>query len=219
MRWAAAMAVAMGMGFLGLGEGFGAGYSGAAFLFWDLAELNAALEAVGYPPVGGPLVLYGGMGIGGDDLRFGGGGFGGSRSAGAGERRTELSMGLGGASGEILVLEGGGFSATVGAFLGGGGAELRLRSRAYGSLGDALAAPADLYLSRGFFLFLPFVSVEFWPLDWFGVRVTAGNLLAFPGPWRADGIEFTGPPETFGGPFFSVLVAFGGRGSTGPQGG
>ena len=217
MRWAAVLAT-MVIGVSGLGEGFGAGYSGVACLFWDLTELNAALDAAGYPTLEGFLVLYGGMGVGGADLRFGGGGFGGSRSASAGEKRAELSLGLGGASWEIVVLEGGGFSATVGSFFGGGGAELRLRSRAYGSLGDALAGPADLFLSRGFFLFLPFVSVEFWSLDWLGVRVTAGNLLTFPGPWRADGIELPGPPETLGGPFFSVLVAFGGRGSPGAQG-
>ncbi len=212
MRVAVLAAAISGLGVLGFGGGFGAGYSGAAFLFWDLTELNAALGAAGYPALEGALVLYGGMGVGGDVLRFGGGGFGGSRSTRAGERWAELSLGLGGASFEIAVLEGGGFSAAVGAFLGGGGAELRLRSRAYGSLDDALADPADLYLSRGFFLFLPFVAAEFWPLDWLGVRVTAGNLLAFPGPWRAGAVELPGPPGDLGGPFFSVLIAFGGRG-------
>ncbi|MGY4707152.1 hypothetical protein ACVNPS_05290 [Candidatus Bipolaricaulota sp. J31] len=211
----AVLAAVLGLGVLGLGGGFGAGYSGQAFLFWDLAELNAALEAAGYPTLEGFLVLYGGMGVGGDVLRLGGGGFGGSRSVRAGGRQAELSLGMGGASFEIAVLEGGGFSATVGALLGGGSAELRLRSRAYSSLDDALAAPDDLHLTRGFFLFLPFVAAEFWPLDWLGIRVTAGNLLTFPGPWRAGAVELPGPPENLGGPFFSVLVAFGGRGDQG----
>jgi len=202
----------LSLGVLGLGEGFGAGYSGAAFLLWDLMTLNTALDDAGYPTLEGSFVLYGGMGLGGNDLRFGAGGFGGSLAARAGEKYARLSLGFGGASWEIVVLESGDFSATVGSFFGGGGVELRLRSRNYSSFGDALAHPADLYLSRGFFLFLPYVSMELWPTNRIGIRVTAGNLVAFPGPWEAGEAALPGPPEGLRGPFFSVLLAFGGKG-------
>jgi len=209
---APALVAVLGIGILGLGQGFGAGYSGAGLLLWDVSALNAALETAGYPTLEGSLFLYGGMGAGGEELRFGLGGFGGSLSAHEGARVSQISLGFGGAVAEVPFGSAKGFSLCAGALLGAGGAELLLRSRDYGSFGDALSAPSDLYLSRGFALALPYISLEFWPVGWLGLRAVVGALIPFlTSPWEADGTALPGPPGSFGGPYLTFLVAFGGR--------
>jgi hypothetical protein len=206
-----ALVVVLGAGLLGLGAEMGAGFSGVGILMWDISALNTALEDAGYPVLEGPLFLYGGTGLGGEDLRFGGGGFGGQLSAEEGSRSSTLGVGFGGFVVEIPVMEGNGFAAIVGFLGGGGGAELLLRSRAYSSLEDALSGPADLHISRSFWAFLPYVAAEFWPVEWFGIRVMLGNLITITQKWTAGAAEFGGPPDTFGGPFFCFELAFGGR--------
>lgn len=203
--------VVLGCALLGVGKEMGMGLSGTGLLLWDISPLAAALEDAGYPGLEGSLFLYGGMGIGGGEVRFGGGGFGGEVSVQEGDRSARLGMGFGGAIVEIPVLDEGGFIAAVGLLGGGGGVELLLRSRVYASFDDGLEAPSDLSLSRALWAFLPYVAVEVWVAEWFGIRVMAGNLITVMAGWDAGGVEFPGPPESFGGPFFSFGLAFGGR--------
>lgn len=205
------VAALVGLGLLGLGREMGAGFSGAGILFWDISSLNSALADAGYPRLEGSPILYGGLGLGGREIRLGGGGFGGAVSVRVEERSASLSLGFGGFVVEIPAMDSESFVFAVGILAGGGGAELLLRSRTYTSFGDAVAGPSDLYLSRGFWAILPYVAAEFWPGEWLGIRIMAGNLIAFSEGWRGDGNEFPGPPETFGGPFLGFLAVFGGR--------
>ncbi len=188
----------------------GFGGPGAAFLFWDLSSLNEALAAAGYPTLDGSLLLYGGIGAGGDEILFGGGGFGGSSRVAAGDRSAEVSLGFGAALAEIEVLKRERFEAAVGALFGGGSVDLILHSQNYGGFEDAFSNPGDLYLSRGFLSFLPYVSAAFRPLEWLGMRFMLGNLLTFPGPWEEGRTKLPGPPRTFGGPFLGFCIVFGG---------
>ncbi|MCD6321358.1 hypothetical protein J7L84_03830 [Candidatus Bipolaricaulota bacterium] len=206
VRWLH-VAAFIAVGSVALAGGFGG--PGAAFLFWDLSSLNDALAAAGYPTLDGNFLLYGGIGAGGDGTLFGGGGFGGSMRAVAGDRSAEVSLGFGAALAEIEVTERERLEAAVGALFGGGSVDLILHSRSYSGFEDALSNPGDLYLSRGFFSFLPYVSAAFRPLEWLGVRVMLGYLLTFPGPWEEGGTELPGPPRTFGGPYLGICIVFG----------
>jgi ketosteroid isomerase-like protein len=196
------------------GQSIGFGFGGPTIgLFTvDLSTVNAVLVDNGYGPLDGELITFGGGGGGGVSRGFsvGGTGWGGSVASLQGDRKAELSLGLGGV--DIAYVLGGTERAllSLGAVLGGGGLDLELRDRFPESFEDAVATPTTTTLSRSFFAAEPYVSIHIQPSFWLGVAMRAGYLLTLPDHWTEGGREITGPSLDIAGPHISVSIAFGG---------
>lgn len=195
----------------GVDEVVGGGFMTALF-FLDFATLNEGLTARGFAPFSGPVFLWGGGGFGGArrDLRLGGFGFGGETGARSPEKAALLELGFGGMSLEIGFWSDAHASLSAGVLLGGGGAELRLSHRRPSSFDDALQNPVGSVFTRSFFAFQPFVSVEFYLLDWIFLKAQLGYMLALGEPWEAAGVPTGELPLSLSAPLFQLLVVFGG---------
>lgn len=191
-------------------EGRGVSWFGA--LSPDLGGLNEKLEANGFKPLGGSVVLVGGGGYGAwDTWRLGGFGGGGALSSKEGAKRAELSMGLG-AMHFARVIPLGGVQLELGAILGGGGATLTLSEGEPADADEAIGKRFDTVVDRGFFLAGPSVGARIDLTRYIGLELSAGYLYTF-GSWthRASDEKLTGLPDLNGG-FITFGITFGGHG-------
>jgi len=193
--------------------GIGGGGMAGTLLFLDLSALNQILEANGYGPLADRAFLMGGGGFGGEvqGLRFGGLGAGGEVSSVLGEKVAKLSLGFGGLFVERGLFAGERYSLSVGAVIGGGGADLTLLDHRLGSFEEAIAEPSGMRFTRGFFAVETHLGLEISLLDWLMLKVNAGYLWTFGGPWQQEGSLLPGPPESLNAPLVRVMIAFGGR--------
>lgn len=196
-------------------EGLGGGGPMPGLLLLDLAGLNERLEANGYAPLVEMVSVMGGGGYGGEvrGLRFGGLGWSGDATSLAGQKAATLSIGFGGVMIERGLFAGEGYSLSLGAVIGGGGADLDLLDHRSTSFEDAIRNPANTSLTRGFFAIQTYAGLEFTLLDWIMLKVNLGYLWTFGEPWQQAGIPLIGPPESLSAPLVQVLVTFGGRGT------
>lgn len=194
-------------------EGLGGGGPLPGVILLNLAGLNECLGANGYAPLPEMIFVMGGGGWGGEvrGLRFGGLGWGGEVSSLAGQKAAKLSIGFGGFMIERGLSAGPGYSLSVGAVIGGGGADLELLDHRSSSFEDAISNPANTALTRGFFGLQAYAGLEFALLDWIMLKLSLGYLWTFGEPWQQAGLPLIGPPETLSAPLVQVMIAFGGR--------
>ena len=180
----------------------------------DPETVNGILAANGYGPLPERMITFGGGGGGGviSGFSFGGSGWGGSVTSIRAGKKAELSLGFGGM--DIAYVVGGNDRSLllIGAVLGGGGLDLKLRERIPTSFEDAVADPTSVTLSRGFFAAEPYVAFQVQPLSWLGFEVHLGYLFSLAGSWEEGGQEIEGPALELSGPFFGLSIAFGGIG-------
>jgi len=127
--------------------------------------VNGILAANGYAPLPYQMITFGGGGGGGviGGFSFGGSGWGGSIDSLREGKKAELSLGFGGM--DIAYVVGGNERSLllIGAVLGGGGLDLKLRNRIPTSFEDAVADPTTVTLSQGFFAVEPYVCFQVQP--------------------------------------------------------
>ncbi len=195
-------------------EGLGGGGPMPGLVLLDLAGLNERLEANGYAPLPEMVFVMGGGGYGGEvrGLRFGGLGWGGDATSLRGQKVATLSIGFGGLMIERGLFAGTGYSLSLGAVIGGGGADLDLLDHRSTSFDEAISNPANTTLTRGFFGVQAYAGLELMLLDWIILKVNLGYLWTFGEPWQQGGLPLVGPPENFSAPLVQAMVAFGGRG-------
>ncbi len=179
-------------------------------------SINGILAANGYAALPNRMFTFGGGGGGGviGGFCFGGSGWGGSVTSIRAGKKAELSLGFGGM--DIAYALGGNERSLllVGAVLGGGGLDLKLRERIPESFEDAVADPTSTTLSRGFFAAEPYVGFQVQPLSWLGFEVHLGYLFTLAGNWEEGDQEIEGPALELSGPFFGLTIAFGGIDAT-----
>ena len=56
----------------------------------------------------------------------------------------------------------------------------------------------------------PYLSAEFFLLDWAFVKVNLGFMFTFGGPWEANGVSVDGPPAAFHSPVLQFSLHLGG---------
>ncbi|MCR4404091.1 MAG: hypothetical protein NUW06_02140 [Candidatus Acetothermia bacterium] len=196
-------------------EGIGGGGAMPGVVLLDLAGLNERLAANGYAPLPEMVIVMGGGGYGGEvrGLRFGGLGWGGDATSLQGQKVATFSIGFGGFMVERGLFAGRGYSLSLGAVIGGGGADLDLLDHRSTSFDDALSNPANTALTRGFFGVQAYAGLEFALLDWIMLKVNLGYLWTLGEPWKQAGLPLVGPPESLSAPLVQVMVTFGGRGT------
>ncbi|MCX7750172.1 MAG: hypothetical protein N2320_01180 [Candidatus Bipolaricaulota bacterium] len=194
----------------------GLGHGGflAGVLPLEFAPLNEALSAAGYPTVAGPMLVFGGGGSGGvlGGAVFGGLGLGGTLTAIEGEKRTDLELGFGGMTIELVRPAGKTALLGLGLALGGGSLDLTARARRPADFADALANPPVSQLSLRFLGGLGYFRIGFQVLPWLAVDGWAGYFLTFPVGWEEGGREIAGPRVELRAPFFGIRISFGGIG-------
>lgn len=199
-------------------------------LFWpDLGEVNGFLIDHGFASLDEMLIAAGGGGRGGviGDLVFGGIGWGGWVESNDDEMVASLSVGYGGFDIGYAV---GGTSRsvlTIGAVLGGGGSSLELFGYApeNGSENDPECTPAGiiveptrLQFNTAFAAIQPYVDMQVQLLDWLGLGVRIGYLLApFEISWGDAEIALYSPDLNLSGPFVGFSLVFGGIGEEEPK--
>ncbi|MGC9529407.1 MAG: hypothetical protein ACP5G2_02140 [Candidatus Bipolaricaulaceae bacterium] len=193
-------------------EALGGGGLLLGTLTMDFAELNAALAATGHPELPDQLLLTGGGGWGGtvDGPVFGGLGLEGSVNALAAGKETAFRLQLGGLTVEQVRRLDQGIVLGAGAALGGGTAELTVRSRQAVDFSDALAQPTASVLSTDLWAALLYLRLQLQPLDWLGLEGWLGYLVSFPSRWQEGGRELAGPRLQLRAPFVGVRISFGG---------
>jgi len=201
--------------FLAFGQeprGLGGGGFMTGFLFPDLSELNMYLTQNGFARLPSPLVLWGGGGMGGllEGTRMGGAGFGGETQSLLDGKKALISVGGGGFLAERALFSQETFALAFGLMIGGGDAELFLVFREPSSFEDALANPVCTRLRREFFILAPYLSAEFFLLDWAFVKVNLGFMFTFGGSWEANGVSVDGPPAAFHSPVLQFSLHLGG---------
>jgi len=175
-------------------------------------SINGILAANGYATLPNRMITFGGGGGGGviGSMSFGGRGWGGTIDSLREGKKAELSLGFGGM--DIAYVVGGNEQALllIGAVLGGGGLDLKLRDRIPTSFEAAVADPTSTTLSRGFFGAEPYVRFQIQPFDWLGFEFHLGYLLTLVGNWEEGGQELAGPTLEVSGAFVGLSIALGG---------
>jgi hypothetical protein len=194
--------------------GIGGGGPMPGFLFLELEELRDVLMDNGYAPLNGPMFMTGGGGYGGlmADMRYGGAGLGGEISSTHGEKTATLSIGFGGFMIERGLDTSQRNNITIGAIIGGGGADLNLTDHRATTFEGAVADVPNLFVTRDFFAIEPYVGLEIPVLSWVMLKVQLGYLFTFGGEWQIEGYKLPGPPKNFNAPVVSIMVSFGGSG-------
>ncbi len=205
------------------GAFFAGGGSVYGLALFDFKELNEALPGVKFTGdfrfgEESAFLVHGGGGFGASDLRFGGRGVGGSwvvpvESERSEFDRAELKVDYGGFFFEFLLNEPPGLPIFAGLLIGGLDLELRLLREPPPDFAEAISAPFLAELKRTYFLLEPYLSTEFRVLDFMGLKLEAGYLLAFSTrEWRAPLNERldNGPLRTLFAPTFEVMFIFGG---------
>ena len=187
---------------------------------FDFKELSEALPGVEFR---GDLrfkesafLIRGGGGFGASDLRFGGRGMGGSWvvDVESGQfDRAELKVGYGGFFCELLLDEALRLPPLfAGLLIGNLNLELRLLREPAPDFAGAISTPFLAELERSYFLLEPYLSTEFRLLEFIGLKLEAGYLLAFSTrEWRAPLGERVdgGPLKALFAPTFAVMLIFG----------
>jgi len=193
--------------------GMGGGGALGGWMFLDVAELNADLDAAGYAPFPDGLLLKGGGGGGGllKGFRFGGYGASGEVYSALGGKRAMLSVGFGGVWLSYGLVSEASYDLAAGLMIGGGGATLKLTGHQPESFQDAIGRPANTVLERGFFALRPDINLGIQMLSWLSLNVSGGYLVTLGDEWTHDGMALPGPPASFNGWTVHVMLQFGGR--------
>ena len=203
---------------------FGGGGPGVGLFQADLADINAFVESAGFPVFDGHPILVGGGGRGGvaPGLTYGGAGWGMWIEAEAGALHAEYGAGLGGfdlgfafGADEHSLL-------TIGALIGGGGAELMLTEKAVvtnegRSPAGIVVEPTRQVYDSAFALVAPYVDIQIQLLDWMGLGIRAGYVLPlFELNWEDTG-PLDAPDLALPGPFVRLSLVFGGLEDVRPE--
>lgn len=209
--------------------GFGGGGPMVGLFLPDLDEVNGFLIDHGFAQLDEMLITAGGGGRGGviGDLVVGGMGWGGWVESNREELAASLSFGFGGFDIGYAV---GGTSRsvlTIGTVLGGGGASLELFGYApeNGPENDLewmpagiIVEPTKLEFSTAFAAIQPYVDMQVQLLDWLGLGVRIGYLLApIEISWGDAEISLYSPDLNLSGPFVGFSLVFGGIGVEEPE--
>lgn len=226
-RWMLAVLITAGLAGTALaGEpGYVVGGGGPSFgLFMPkLTEINEFVGGAGFAPFDGYLLLAGGSGRGGvvPGPTFGGGGWGAWIESWEGDLRAEYEIGLGGLDLGLAVGGNERSVLTLGALLGGGGAELVLTEYppiepfGVGPQGIVIEPTQQTYDSAFAFV-APYVDMQVQLLDWLGLGVRAGYVWApFELNWHDEG-PLEPPDLSPSGWYVRFSVVFGGIFSTEP---
>ena len=191
----------------------------------DLAEVNTFLIDHGFAQLDEMLIVAGGGGRGGviGDLVVGGMGWGGEVESPGTEKEASLGIGFGGfdvgyaiGGNERSVL-------TVGVVLGGGGCGLELIEHVVSGVPEAVSLgiiiePTKLEFGAAFAAIQPYVDMQVQLLDWLGLGVRIGYLLApFEISWGDAEIALYLPDLNLSGPFVGFSIMFGGIGAEEPE--
>lgn len=203
------------------GAFFAGGGPSYGLAFFDFEELNEALPGVEFT---GDLAfgdrsaffIRGGGGFGASDLRFGGRSAGGSWTVPVGSGqfdRAELKVDYGGFFFEVLL--GGRFRLPfyAGLLIGGLDLELRLMREPVPDFAGAISAPFLAELKRSYFLLEPYLSTELRLLEFMGLKLGVGYLMAFSNrewytPFKEELSD--GPLRALFAPALEVMIIFGG---------
>jgi len=196
---------------------FGGGGPGIGLFLPDFADINTFVESAGFPVFDGNMILVGGGGRGGvvPGPAVGGAGWGTWIEAEAGATHAEYGAGLGGfdlgfafGADEHSLL-------TIGALIGGGGAELVLTeepvvtNEGWGPSGIVVEPTRQVYDSV-FALVAPYVDIQVQLLDWVGLGIRAGYLFPLLElNWEDDG-PLEAPDLALPGGFVRLSLVFGG---------
>ncbi len=204
---------------------FGGGGPMVGLFLPDLGEVNGFLIDSGFSPLDETLIVAGGGGRGGaiGDLVVGGMGWGGWVESNREELVASLSIGFGGF--DIGYAVGGKSRSvlTIGAVLGGGGASLELfgngaESGPEWAPAGIIIEPTKLEYSTAFAAVQPYVDMQVQLLDWLGLGVRIGYLLApFEISWGDAEIALYSPDLNLSGPFVGFSLRFGGIGAEEPE--
>ena len=205
--------------------GFGGGGPMVGLFLPDLAEVNDFLLDHGFSRFGETLITVGGSGRGGviGGLALGGAGWGGwvesnlddlAASLGVGFGGFDLGYAVGGDERSVL---------TIGVVLGGGGSSLELWGYAPENGPESMPAgiviePSKLEFSSVFIGIQPYCDMQVQLLDWLGLGVRIGYLLApFEVSWGDAEIALYSPDLNLSGPFVGFSIVFGGIGAEEPE--
>ncbi len=205
--------------------GFGGGGPMVGLFLPDLAEVNGFLIDSGFSPLDEMLIVAGGSGRGGviGDLVFGGMGWGAwvesnreelAASLGTGFGGFDIGYAIGGNSRSVL---------TIGTVLGGGGASLELFGYAPENGPEStsvgiIVEPTKLEYSTAFAAIQPYVDMQVQLLDWLGLGIRIGYLLApIEISWGDAEIALYSPDLSLSGPFVGFSLVFGGIGVEEPE--
>jgi len=219
-QWLAAVLIAVALaGAVGASEPeyiIGGGGAGFGLSMPDLAEINEFVDGAGFAPFGDRMMLIGGGGRGGfvPGPMFGGAGWGAWIESRRGNFHAEYGVGLGGfdmgygiGGTERSVL-------TIGAVVGGGGAEVVLTedpvptNQGIGSRGVVVEPTRQVYDSAFAFV-APYLDVQIQLLDWMGFAVRAGYVLPLFELNGQDQGPLYAPALALAGPYVRVSVVFG----------
>jgi len=205
--------------------GFGGGGPMVGLFLPDLDGVNGFLIDHGFAQLDEMLIAAGGGGRGGviGDLVVGGMGWGGWVESNREELAASLSIGFGGF--DIGYAVGGNSRSvlTIGTVLGGGGASLELFGYAPENGPEStpvgiIVEPTKLEYSTAFAAIQPYVDMQVQLLDWLGLGVRIGYLLApIEISWGDAEIALYSPDLNLSGPFVGFSLVFGGIGVEEPE--
>ena len=209
--------------------GFGGGGPMVGLFLPNLDVVNGFLFDHGFAQLGDMLITAGGGGRGGviGDLVVGGIGWGAWAESNREELTASLSVGFGGF--DIGYAVGGNSRSvlTIGMVLGGGGSSLELFGYApeNGPENDPeltpagiIVEPTKLEFNTAFAAIQPYVDMQVQLLDWLGLGVRIGYLLApFEINWGDAEIALCSPDLNLSGPFVGLSIVFGGIGEEEPE--
>jgi len=198
-------------------RGFGGGGPGFGLFMPDLAEINAFVEAAGFPAFDGELFLVGGGGRGGavPGPVFGGAGWGAWIESERGGLHAEYGLGLGGFDMGFAVGGSDRSVLTFGALMGGGGAEVILTEFPQAAIARTnprgiVPEPARQTYDCGFVLVALYLDAQIQLLDWMGLGVRAGYVLSLLELNGGDEGPLDAPALAPRGPYVRFSVVFGG---------
>jgi len=204
---------------------FGGGGPMCGLFMPDLAEVNGFLIDSGFSPLDEMLIVAGGGGHGGviGDLVFGGMGWGAWVESPSDEKEASLGMGFGGF--DVGYAVGGNERSvlTVGVVLGGGGCGLELIEHVVSEPFEhaptgIVIEPTRTEFGSVFAAIQPYVDMQVQLLDWLGLGVRIGYLLApFEISWGDAEIALYSPDLNLSGPFVGFSLRFGGIGAEEPK--
>ena len=209
--------------------GFGDGGPMVGLFLPDLDEVNGFLVDHGFAQLDEMLIVAGGGGRGGviGGLAVGGMGWGGWVESNREELVASLSIGFGGFDVGYAVGGNSRSVLTIGMVLGGGGSSLELFGYApeNGPEDDRgctpagiIVEPTKLEFSTAFAAIQPYVDMQIQLLDWLGLAVRIGYLLApIEISWGDAEIALYSPDLNLAGPFVGFSLGFGGIGEEEPK--
>jgi len=197
--------------------GFGGGGPGLGLYMPELTQVNAFLEDAGFPQLDGDLLLIGGSGRGGvvPGLTYGGAGWGAWIESDTGTRHADYGIGLGGFDLGYAVGGDAHSVLTLGAVMGGGGAEVVLTEHPVSSSDGwnpegIIVEPTRQIYDSAFVFVAPYVDMQIRLLPWMGIGLRAGYLLPFLELNGQDDGPLDAPDLALPGTYVRLSVVFGG---------